>query len=802
MANYVPGCGNPSAKLMVVGEAPGYYEELNGMPFQGPSGSIVEACLEKCGISRSEVYMTNVVKVRPPNNEIYRLPETGHTIEEFLPELWKEIDEIKPNCILAFGNVALKALTGEVGIKNFRGSILPNKRTITPKVVPTIHPASLFHSEGDGGMASYREKAFIEFDVARAVSQSLFPQYTPPKRNLHIARNSLDLYRFIDRNTSAGKRRIAYDIETFKAIPMCIGFAFSRYEAISVPLFNICSPTIPDGWHLHDLVYGWKLIADLLLDPQYELIGHNLKFDQGRLEDIGLPTNWPYFDTQLAFHVMYPELPKKLAFVASVLTEEPYYKDELEEYNPKKEKLEKRLIYNAKDCAVEFEVFEREVEELTEMGMLDWYFTHQHPKHKFYYKMERKGFARDASEQKRLIKKYDRYTKLIHNQNTKDLGYELNVMSNGAKGQVPATVFGDLRCPKRKDTGEETLEMLMLNAVKDDRRRRILRNILKERKARKTTGTYVKAKPSSDGYFHTTFNITGTETNRTSTSKPKPPVVAEAEGLAFQTLTKHGDVGADLRVMFIPRPSKVLMEADMSACQARIVSHLAYDTEAIAYMDRKDFKKNKFGIKDDIHTWTTILVTDMAFEAIDDEARQLGKKTRHAGNFGMGKRRLSLMARISEWRAGKCLEKFHAANPKIANVFWTEIQQALADNNMVLVSPSGGRRMFFDKWGDEMFKAAYAHLPQAIEADHVKDAGIRIDERASWMEFILEAHDSLLCEIPGDDKHIFEAARIFKEELEVPIDFSKCSLPRGPLVIPSDIQIGRKNWKNMEKLKV
>lgn len=797
---YVPGNGNPSAKLMVVGEAPGAHEEEQGLPFVGPAGAIVDECLEKGGTSRGEVYVTNVVKIRPPNNEIHRLKELGHSIEDFEEELWREIKEINPNCILAFGNTALKALTGEVGIQKFRGSILPNKRGITPKVVASIHPASIFHTQ-DGSMRSYRDKAFIEFDVARAVQQSSFREYKPPRRNLIIARNSLDLYRFIDRHTSAGKRHIAYDIETFKATPMCISFAFSRHEAISVPLFNLASAKNKDGWHSNDLAYAWQIIAGLLLDPQYKLIGHNLKFDQGRLEEIGLPTCWPYFDTQLAFHVMYPELPKKLFFVSSILTEEPYYKDELEEYNPKKEKLDKRLLYNAKDSAVEFEVYEREVEELTEMGLLDWYFEHQHPKHKFYYNMERNGFSRDATQQKRLIKKYDRYTKLIHNQNTKDLGYELNVMSNGPKGQVAATIFGNLRCPMRKDTAEETLEMLMLNAVKDERRKRILRNILKERKARKTTGTYVKAKVSPiDSKFHTTYNITGTETNRTSTSKPKAPVVAEPEGLAFQTLTKHGDVGADLRVMFIPSPSKVLLEADLSACQARIVAHLSHDDDAIALMNRKDFKKNKFGIKDDIHTWTAILVTALMFEDIDDEIRQLGKKTRHAGNFGMGKRRLSMMAQISEWRAGRCLERFHEANPKISQVYWVEVQQALADNNMKLVAPSGSVRMFFERWGEEMFKEAYAHLPQVIEADHRADAGFRVAARAPWIDFLVEAHDSFTVEVPGDDKHICEAARIFKEELEVPIDFSKCSLPRGELVIPCDIQIGRKNWKEMVKL--
>src|SRR5678816_2339132 len=196
MPIYVPGVGNPSAKLMIVGEAPGHYEEQALEPFVGPSGKMVDECLNNAGVDRSEVYLTNVVKIRPPENEIYRLPELGTKIEDFLPQLWEEVAAINPNCILAFGNTALKALTGETGIQKFRGSILHNSRTGLPKVVPTIHPASLLH-ETDGKMKSYRDKAFIQFDVNRAVKQSLTRDWRAPDPLLHICKSSMDLIRYI-----------------------------------------------------------------------------------------------------------------------------------------------------------------------------------------------------------------------------------------------------------------------------------------------------------------------------------------------------------------------------------------------------------------------------------------------------------------------------------------------------------------------------------------------------------------------------------------------------------------------------
>lgn len=800
---YVPGCGNPNARLMVVGEAPGAHEEANLEPFVGPAGVMVREFLSNGGLDVSEVYLTNVVKVRPPDNKIHRLPELGVKVADFEHQLWEEIRTIKPNAILAFGNTALKALTGETGIKNYRGSILPNCRTGLPKVIPTIHPSMLLHSEGEGQMMSMRDKVFIQFDVNRAIQQSLFPELKKPERLLHICKSSLDLIRFIERN--AHKKVIDYDIETFKAIPMCIGFAFSRHEAISIPLFDIMGPRNEEGIPMSDMAFIWKTIGSVLMDPQFQLIGHNLKFDQGRLEEAGILANWPYFDTQLGFHTIYPELPKRLAFVSSVLTEEPYYKDELEEYNPKKDKLTKRLLYNAKDCAVGYEVYEREIEELKEIDMLDWYFDNQNKLHKFYYEMERRGIMTSPSERKRLNKKYDRYIQWIERALEKDLGYKLNV--NSPK-QVAATLFGDLKCPVRRDTSEDTLEMLMVNAVRDERRQRIIRNILRGRKGRKTKSTYVGAALREDGAGDTIYNITGTETGRTSTSKPKAPVVAKTRGFAFQTMTKHGDVGADLRKMFIPRPGKVIIECDGGQAEDRVVCNLACDLDGLAVLNKTNFKYNSHKLKDDRHTLTAMMVLSLSFEEITDDYRQIGKKTRHAGNYKMGKRRLSQMVvgesngriMLSEWKAGKCLEKFHADNSNISCVFWEEINQALRDNDQVLKTPHGRRRQFFDRWGDDLLKEAYAYIPQATVSDHTKFAAIRVEERAPWIEMIVEAHDSFTAEVPED--RVMEAALIMKEEYEVPIDFSRCSLPRDPIIIPAEIQVAEKNWKEMRKLKV
>jgi len=780
---YVNGEGSASAQLMVVGEAPGEMEEAQRRPFVGPTGQMLDDLLRSAGVSRSEVYLTNVVKVRPPQNDIKRLHELGKSVEDFLPQLWDEVAAINPNCILALGNTALKYLTGYSGIIKYRGSILQNLKFGLPKVVPTIHPASLLHGS-ENEMRSWKDLAYIRADVKRAVEQSKFRDLRLPERVLLIARNSLDLIRFFE----GRKDKVSIDVETCRTIPQCIAFAFDRYSAISVPLLSSSS-----GIAMHDLMYIWRVIAEFVQDTKVKIIGHNLKFDEKRCRDVGLKFHDVWFDTMLAWHVLYPELPKKLQFVSSILTEEPYYKDEGSEFNPQKDSLDRLLLYNAKDAVVTFECYEKIRDELKELNLLDWFFENMMPLHRLYSDLEDVGLLVDQDARKRLITKYHELRNATHEELVGLIGHDINVMS---PKQIATLLFGELRCPVRKDTQENTLKALANNAIKDEHRKRIIKLILEERKIRKTIGTYLEAKPSSDGRMRTQYQITGTESGRTSTTNLEPPVSVAPEGMALQTLTKHEDIGADLRDMFIADPGYVFIEADLSQAEDRVSAVLAKDWEALKLLEKKEFVRNRFGLKDDRHTLTAMLITGKAFDDVTDEDRQIGKRARHAANYGIHKHQLMITLSkygifISEWKAGKILEKIHMISPNIRNVFHAEVQQALADNDCVLISPYGRRRQFLNKWGDELFKEAYSAIPQTTVSDHLKLAMLRIRKRLpkQHFHFVLEAHDSFtaLCKI-WLAPHAIE---VIHEELNKPISFRQCSLPRDfDLVIPAEVKVG------------
>ena len=92
-------------------------------------------------------------------------------------------------------------------------------------------------------------------------------------------------------------------------------------------------------------------------------------------------------------------------------------------------------------------------------------------------------------------------------------------------------------------------------------------------------------------------------------------------------------------------------------------------------------------------------------------------------------KKFGLNISISEWKAGVILKKFHDFAPNIQGVFHPAVQDALRDNNRVLVNPYGRYRQFFGEWGDGFFKEGYAHIPQSSVPDHFRKAGMRLEKR-------------------------------------------------------------------------
>jgi len=138
------GAGNANADLMFIGEAPGANEDKQGLPFVGQAGKLLDKLLEEIGMARSDVFVANVLKCRPPGN---RDPHPAE-IEACQEYLWRQVELIEPTVICTLGNFSTKLLRGDpTGISRLHGA--PEVRTVGARAVrlyPLLHPAAALYT--------------------------------------------------------------------------------------------------------------------------------------------------------------------------------------------------------------------------------------------------------------------------------------------------------------------------------------------------------------------------------------------------------------------------------------------------------------------------------------------------------------------------------------------------------------------------------------------------------------------------------------------------------------------------------
>ncbi len=815
---YVPAHGPIGAKLFILGEAPSYTETAAGVPFVGPSGKELDRLLYDAEIKRNNCWLSNVCKYEvPPNLPGKRIPfairakNVGIDIEEQLHELQEEINGIKPNCILALGGTALWALSGKTKIGHYRGSIMHGMGV---KFVPTYHPAHLLHQAAGGEFKGYWNRQVMIFDFKRAKYQSTFPELVLPSRTIEICRNSAQLAEF--RNRYRDKSRMSVDIEANgTCLPVCVGLAFNKHHALVVPLWNCDGlSNIPDA----DMVQIWIILAEMLYEK--DIIGQNFNYDRDKIKRLGFIIRRLCSDTMLKAHAINPELPKSLAFNTSIFTEEPFYKDE----GMYKGSIPDLLNGCGRDACVTYEVDENMDSDVDELGMRPFFenFLMKFPD--LYWSIERQGFKIDNAERDILLRKYIEWDERVRYELYKLIGAEVNVQS---PTQVASLLWDNLKLPRKDTTGEEDITALLNSptAIKKPEHRKICELILEGRRVRKSISTYLMALPDYDGRMRTTY-FPCLDTGRTSTGQQEPPIRPTLEvidengkkktkvlGTAFQTMTKHGDIGADIRGMYVPdSEEEIFVQADSSQAEARVVALLSDDEDTLRMYDEHDIHALTaswfFGGSESSYSKKIL--------GYEHPIRFAGKTLRHAGHLGAGKRKASIelntQARkykipiqISEAIAETALKIFHAKSPKVQSVFQAQVVDALKVKRQ-LVAPlpygidatMGGKRTFFERMGEELFRQGFSYIPQRAISDNTKAAAMRIRERISGIKIVMESHDALLFCIPISKLN--EWIPIIKEEMERPIDFSCCTLRRHELSIPCEIETGR-NYRDFKKFK-
>lgn len=325
----VPGFGSQTAKIAIVGEAPGSYEDQALKPFVGPAGTVLEACLHAAGLIKSECYLTNVIKVRPRNNVIDPYFSTtkgtftneGH---EWVNYLHEELNAHGANVIVACGATAQAALTGTHKVMKYRGYLMESIGLAeVRKVIPTIHPAAALR-----GMYIYRH--MIAADLKKAKAQSITRELVRPERQLVYDFNTVDeVLQWLEYYEKA--EILVFDIEVLNYEISCISLSSDPNLAISIPL--------ADKWTESEECLIYKALQKVLGNPASVKIVQNAIFDvHFLLTRCGIEVRGDIHDTMIAHSIMFSELPKGLAFLGSVYCgAQAYWKDLVKFTNIKEE---------------------------------------------------------------------------------------------------------------------------------------------------------------------------------------------------------------------------------------------------------------------------------------------------------------------------------------------------------------------------------------------------------------------------------------------------------------------------------
>ena len=774
----VPACGPEDARIMLVGEAPGANEDQEGIPFSGMAGKLLNTMLSEAGIDRAKCYVTNVVNRRPEGNDfslLYDGKEPSDVLKQHIERLRTEIELVKPNVIICLGNEALLAVTGRSGISKLRGSVLPSSLSPGRKVVATYHPAAV--------MRFFEWRPVAVMDLARGLRESEFPDIRTRQRTLKVGREFSEVKEALVRlSVLHESTKLAFDIETSERQITAISFSTHADSSLSVPLFWKGASLFTEE---EELII-WKLVKEILEGPTLK-IAQNAEFDCLFLWEIyGIRVANLWMDTMLAHHVVYAELEKGLAFLCSMYTDQPYYKDDISSKDH-----EVFLKYNALDSCITRECADAIEQELKEFKVADFYFGFVHKLIVPLTEMGHRGIKIDmpfrAATQERLK------AEIVELQGKLDTaaGHPLNVNSTP---QMRAYLYEELknekqtkvRKSKKSDekttsisTDAESIKKLYAQSGNES-----LPLILGIRERQKLLSTYFEAAVDPDGRMRTTYKIAGTKSGRLSSAQ-----TIFGTGLNIQNVP-----AGDARRLFIADEGCTLIQGDLSQAEARVVAFMANDERLIRVFEEGG----------DIHRRNASIIFHKEPADVTNDERQLAKKIVHASNYGMGPRQFKdtcfqeLGMEITEARARELLNMYFAQFIGISR-WHTEIQSQVK-RNRTLTTPYGRKRMFFGYIGDDLFREAYSFIPQATVVDHLNKSLLDLDalfksNPGSGAQLMMQVHDSLLVQCP--DAKVETVMDLMRQYIDRPVPAQRNTLS---FRIPVDFKVG-KSWQDLKELK-
>ena len=812
----VHGEGPIPAKIMIVGEAPGFEEDLSGHPFVGQSGKELDRMLHEAGILRTECFVTNVIRQRPPNNDITKfIPDRKANISPLMMQfkgksvssivvdgyemLKKEIAAVKPNLIIALGNTALWALTGNSGIVSWRGSVIesdiwldrhdlgtPDERV---KVMPAYHPAAI--------LRQWDWRFITVQDFRRAKVESEFPEIRYPKWEFEI-RPSYDMVMsalqvLLDR---ADKESfwLAVDVETRKGHIDCVGLAWSKLQAICIPFLQYGD--VKEYWNETQEIEIVIRLRRLLAHPNVKVIGQNFLYDtQYFISDFKVVPNLTW-DTMVAHHCCFPGMPKGLDFLSSMYCDfHQYWKDDLKEADMKVDN-NQRWTYNCRDAVVTYEVCAIEQHTVRSFG--------KGPQNEFQQWLfwpclnaMLKGVATDSKKRVELSAELAEAYRLRETWLESTLGHKLNPRS---PKQMHALIYNDFnqkiilnRKTRRPTLDDEAMQRIgerepllqpLCNIIADMRTLGVFRS------------TFIESEMDPDGRMRCSFNPAGPETFRLSSSEN-----AFGRGMNLQnvpsdkskSINKARDRGSHLelpnvRTVFVPDVGYTFWDMDLDRADLQVVVWESNDEELKAAL--------RMGA--DLHLMNACALQNLPTPPLDELVethpkykehrqrlsgpREFAKTFIHGTNYGGSARTMAAHANITVHQAELFQRRWFDAHKGIAD--WHERTLDKIMSTRSVENAFGYRRFYFGRV-EGLLPEALAWVPQSTVACVINRAWLRISLELPEVDVLLQVHDSIAGQYPTDKPHLPEAI-LSCGLVEIPYD--------DPLTIPVGIKLSNESW--------
>jgi len=739
-----------TAEIAMVGEAPSDLEVLKQEPFVGPAGSQLNRICAACRIARYQVYMTNACKAKLPNNNSdklwtakgYRHPAWG----ELQAQLIDELSKFKGKVILLLGATPMKLLIDEPrfdSITKYRGSFYPVevfphlKEKLAGKIIGfSFHPSFTLR----WGQPIHFYTMIADFSKAMRIVED--PALLENNLELIVAPQLGQVLAFYELVMT--KTHVAFDIEATPEFITCFSLAIydeDKIVSMSIPLMN----NKGNYWTTIEEVQIWQGLAEILGASSIRILGQNIMFDSVfTLRTMSIKTDNLFFDTMIAQHLAYTELPKGLDYLTSVYTYYPYYKDEGKQAHLKVIKdWYQYWTYNAKDSAYLLPISERLLEELNEFECTDA-MEYSMNLHKPLIEMEYNGFLVDVEGVKKTKAQYEKRINALQHGLNKIARRELNP---GSSKQMVAYFYGICMIKPyiNRKTGNATCDTVALHRIakKNSKGSIEARMIIKIRKYSKLVSTYFNVPVDEDNRLRCSHKIAGTVSGRIAT-----------ERTFFGTGTNLQNQPYIFKYFLTSDPDWILCECDLAKAEAHVVAYLTQDANMIEAFES--------GI--DVHSFNASKIFNVPIEQVIHEAktkkadqrstmRYMGKKVVHASNYNMGPQTFSDQLAVEEifMSQSECkqlLQNYSDRFPGLKR--WHRQIEDEVTQSRILYNLFGRPRRFLGDMNPALFRNAYSYKPQSTVAELLNRGMIkcvndsRLGKAGYDIRFLTTVHDSVV----------------------------------------------------------